>query len=406
MNKISKDAVSGVRLSVNIPLMYAITFFQGMVFYAPVASLYRQARGLSLGQIALIESISFLLSLALELPWGILADRIGYRKTMIASCGVFFLSKIVFWQAWRFWAFMLERVLLSAAVAGLSGLTDSILYLSCGPERSRKVFGRCSAFGTAGLLAGAVLFSLCIGTDYSLAGLATVVSYGAAALLSLGLREVRPPQETHRNQRKDFGRLLCATLKNRRFLLLLAATALYGETVQTVTVWLNQNQYLRCGIPEQAMGLIYLAVSGISLVSAFSESAAKKLGSLTLGAGTVLISGLLCLLLVWTRSGLLSVAAILAMSAGSALVGPLYSQVYNAQVHTADRATQLSIFAVLSDVISAGASLTYGRAADCSLSGAFGLGAAVCVLSGAAILLCRKYFAAPGSSSSSGSGEK
>lgn len=397
MNKLSRGTLSSARLSMNIPLMYAITFFQGMVFYAPVASLYRQVRGLPLGQIALIESVSFLLSLVMELPWGLLADRIGYRMTMIASCGVYFLSKLVFWQAWSFWAFMLERVLLSAAVAGLSGLADSILYLSCGPGESQKVFGRCSAFGTAGLLVSAVLFSLCIGTNYSLAGLATVISYGAAALLSLGLREVRPPEGARRSQIKDFGRILCDTLKNRRFLLLLVAIALYDETVQTVTVWLNQNQYLRCGITEQMMGLIYLAVSGSSLVSAFSQTATKKLGPLLLGAGAVFLSALMCLLLVWTRSGLVSAAAIMAMSAGGALAGPLYSQVYNRQVQTADRATQLSIFAVVSDVTSAGASLAYGQMADFSLSGAFCLGAAVCVLSGAVLLTCRRYIAETGS---------
>lgn len=399
MNKLLGNTSLNVRLSRNILLMYAITFFQGMVFYAPVASLYCQARGLSMGQIALIESVSFLLSLAMELPWGLLADRIGYRRTMIASCGIFFLSKIVFWQAWSFWSFMLERVLLSAAVAGLSRLADSILYLSCGSGKSQQTFGQCSAFGTAGLLVSAVLFSLWIGIDYALAGLATVVSYGAAALLSLGLREVRPPEAVRRSQMKDFGRLLCSTLKNRRFLLLLVTTALYGETVQTVTVWLNQNQYLRCGIPAQAMGLIYLAVSGVSLVSAFSQKAAKRLGPLSLGKGTVFLSGFLCLLLVWMRSGVMSVAAITAMSAGSALVGPLYSQVYNRQVQTADRATQLSIFAVVSDVTSTGASLAYGRVADCSLSSAFGLGAAVCALCGAAMLIGRKYFAGPGSPS-------
>lgn len=392
MKKPSAGASSSARLSSNIPIMYAITFFQGMVFYAPVASLYRQARGMSLGQIALIESVSFFLSLAMELPWGLLADKIGYRRTMMASCGVFFVSKIVFWLSRGFWTFMLERVLISAAIAGLSGLTDSILYLSCEPGESQKVFGRCSAFGTAGLVLSTVLFSLFIGTDYSLAGFATVLSYGAAALLSLGIREVRPPKEEKRSQAKDFVRLLHSTLKNRRFLLLLAATALYSETVQTVTVWLNQNQYLRCGISERAMGFIYLAVSGTALVSAFSQKAAKKLGALTLGVGAVLTTGLMCLLLVWTRSGFLSAAAVMAISAGGALVGPLYGSVFNRQVQTADRATQLSIFAVVSDVTAAAASLTYGQVADRSLSGAFGLGAVVCALCGAAVFACRRYF--------------
>ena len=392
MNKRSNGAFPGARLSRNLPLMYAVAFFQGMVFYAPVASLYRQARGLSLGQIALIESVSFLLTLALELPWGLIADRIGYRRTMIFSCGIFFVSKAVFWQARSFGVFLLERVFLSAAIAGLSGVTDSILYLSASPENSQKVLGRCSAFGTAGLLISAGAFSLFIGDNYALAALATVVSYGIAALLSLAIREVRLPEAMRRTQLKDFWRLFLSTLKSPRFLLLLVAVALFNETNQSVTVWLNQNQYLRCNIPVQAMGLIYLAISGISLISAFSQQVSDKMGSLTLGAGAAFLSGLMCLLLAWTRSGVLSVLAIVVMSAVSALAGPLYTLVFNRQVQTADRATQLSIFSVIMDVASAGTSLAYGKTADISLSGAFLLGAGICALSGAVILACRKYF--------------
>ena len=59
--------------------MYAISLLQGMVFYAPIATLYRTAQGVTISQIALIESISLILSLLFEVPWGVLADRIGYK---------------------------------------------------------------------------------------------------------------------------------------------------------------------------------------------------------------------------------------------------------------------------------------------------------------------------------------
>ena len=65
----------------NIYLMYAITLLQGMVFYGSIATLYRQASGLSVFQITLIESISYALCILFEIPWGIIADKIGY-KTM------------------------------------------------------------------------------------------------------------------------------------------------------------------------------------------------------------------------------------------------------------------------------------------------------------------------------------
>lgn len=41
----------------NIYLMYVIVFLQGFVFYGPVATLYRQARGLNLNQVFVIESV-------------------------------------------------------------------------------------------------------------------------------------------------------------------------------------------------------------------------------------------------------------------------------------------------------------------------------------------------------------
>ena len=79
--------------------MYAIALLQGMVFYGPVATLYRQARGISIFQITVIESISLALCLLLEFPWGILADKIGYKKTILICNFLCFFSKIVFWKA-------------------------------------------------------------------------------------------------------------------------------------------------------------------------------------------------------------------------------------------------------------------------------------------------------------------
>lgn len=92
-------------------LLYAIALLQGMVFYGPIATLYRQAQGVTILQITLIESISLALGILLEVPWGIIADRIGYRRTMIFCSGLYFLPKLVFWQADGFAGFLLERIL-------------------------------------------------------------------------------------------------------------------------------------------------------------------------------------------------------------------------------------------------------------------------------------------------------
>ena len=82
----------------NIKLMYAVALLQGMVFYAPIATLYRQQRGIGIFQIGLIESISLIVMISLELPWGYIADKIGYKKifylsyTLTAPCILLLLS--------------------------------------------------------------------------------------------------------------------------------------------------------------------------------------------------------------------------------------------------------------------------------------------------------------------------
>lgn len=83
----------------NIFIMYAIALLQGMVFYGPIATLYRQARGITVFDITFIESISYLLCIILEIPWGIIADKIGYKKTMVFCSGLYFVSKLIFWRA-------------------------------------------------------------------------------------------------------------------------------------------------------------------------------------------------------------------------------------------------------------------------------------------------------------------
>lgn len=244
----------------NIYLLYAIAFLQGMVFYGPIATLYRQARGVTILEITVIESISLALCLLLEIPWGILADRIGYRRTLVVCNGLYLLSKVVFWQAETVGAFLLERVLLSVALAGLSGVDTSVLYLSCGEERSQQVFGIYEGVQTAGLLLAAFVYSTSIGGDYDLAAELTVISYGAAAGFSLLLREVIP-EEKDRSHGGKLLRDLLGVLRQPGTWLFLVGIALFNETHQVITVFLNQLQYARAGLPSEMMGYLYAAVT-------------------------------------------------------------------------------------------------------------------------------------------------
>ena len=207
--------------------MYAIALLQGMVFYDPIATLYRQAHGLTIFQITLIESISLSLLILLEIPWGIIADKIGCRHTIIFCSALYLISKIIFWKADGFAGFLVERIMLSVVESGFSGVDSTILYLSCGQKNSQKVFGVYHSMSMAGLLFAAGVYAMVVQDHYPLAGFLTVISYGGAAFLSLFLTDVRI-HSVKKTDTEPFRVTIKKAMKNRSLLLFLIAAGTFG----------------------------------------------------------------------------------------------------------------------------------------------------------------------------------
>lgn len=360
----------------NIYLMYAISCLQGMVFYGPIATLYRQAQGVSVFEITLIESISLVLCLALELPWGIVADRIGYKKTMVFCCLLYLISKVLFWKAEGFPAFLLERTLLSVVMAGLSGVDTSILYLSAAKENSQKVFGIYNGLGTAGLLLAALVYSAAVVGDYRLAGFLTVVSYGAAATLSCFLTEVRE-EERKKTGAKEFSACLRRTFSDKYLLLFLIGIAFLNETHQTVTVFLNQLLYVRAGIGDRAIGWLYILVTVIGMCGVFSDRLTRRMGERFIIRACYFMAAVSCLLSAFTN---VPAGGIIMLRTAFGLFSPLQIKMQNEQIMTADRATALSINAVIIDSVGVGTNLVFGALAEHDLTAALLAGACLCVV--------------------------
>lgn len=364
----------------NIYILYAMALLQGMVFYGPIATLYRRAAGVGLGQIALMESVSLVLAVLLELPWGILAERLGYKRTMVFCSGLFFVTKVIFWRATGFGGFLLERILLGVVDAGLSGIDTGILYLSCPDEEAHRVFGIYNNMTILGLLAATGVYTVLIGENYRLAGLLTAVSYAAAAVLSLGLEEVRfPARHRGRAALTEFGKMLRETLGQGRLLLFLTGAALFGAVQQMVTVFYSQPQYQRTGMSAAGMGVAYAFMTISGLLGGFSARLAEKIGRKRTLFLLPMVSALACFILALTKNGLLSVLAVSLFRAAFNLYQPMQATVQNRAIMSEDRATALSVHAVLLDGITIPATLFLGRLSEQSLSAAFLLGGALCL---------------------------
>lgn len=194
-------------------LMLCIGFTEGLVFFAPIATLYRQVRGVSIAQIGMIEGISLALMMVLEIPWGWVADKIGYKRTLVVCSALSLVSKLIFYKATGFAGFLVERVVMAVAFAGLSGVDYAYITQFVPIERQQRFLGRYDGLSTAGLLCASAVFSLFIRDDYVLSALLTVLSYSAVLLFSIML-----PCEPDHVQRQKAGFMAVSDLTQSSYL--------------------------------------------------------------------------------------------------------------------------------------------------------------------------------------------
>lgn len=362
----------------NIQIFLLWAFCQGMVFYSPAAALYRQAAGLDLFTIAALESVCMLTMLALEVPWGWLADRIGYRRTLVVSTGLLLLSKVVFWRAATVWGFLAERVLIGAATSGLSGCDSAYLYTCTTGENAGKIFSRWEGAQNGGLLLAALSWPL-LGGDLRRSALWTVGSHVAAMLLVLGLGEPEARQETPETPalcwREVFGR----TAGQLGFLV---AFLLFDETCQAVTVFYSQTIYRQAGIPTVWLGLLYALCMGAGLSGIWSHRLARRLGTARACGLLMALGSAACVLLAAELGALGAVCGVMLLRGVRAWVNPLALVLQNENAHPAGRAVQLSCNAMVLDLGAAMMEPVLGGLADRSMPLALCAGALCCLTGG------------------------
>ena len=280
--------------------------------------------------------------------------------------------------------------MLSIVCAGLSGVDSAMLYLSCGEDDSHRAFGIYESLGQLGLILSAGIYAFCAGENYRLAALLTVFSYGAAAVLSLGLREVIPvsakvPERTLRKIKS----VIRSQLSNPGLLLLLPAMALFNETHQTVTVFLSQLQYVRAGMSHWEISLAYILVNVAALAGGLSAKLSDRFGMKTVGVTLMALAAVSCLALGLFPVPLISVLAVTVLRGCFGLMQPLQMQLQNRMITAGDRATALSVNAVVMEAIGIFLNLIFGSVAQARLDLALYLAAALC---GIGAVLCRRAF--------------
>lgn len=368
----------------NIYLMCVISFLQGLVFYGPIATIFRQSRGLSIYEIFIIESILLVLMISFEVPWGYFADKFGYKKTLVFSYLLFFISKIVFFSAHSFGMFLLEAFMIALSISGISGCDSALIYSSAGDEHSEKAFSYYNASSAAGFFTASFMSSFLIKISLDITALVTIIPYFLAFLLSFFLIDV----EYKKEPLSIIGSLKNA-FKNKGIFIFVIAMAIVSETTHSICVFLNQPKYSESGISLKYFGFLTAFMQIICILSAKSYRLSKRFGSDKVIKFLFIIITVSSIALGLTKNPFIVIILIAITEGAFALCQPLSSDIQNKSITTSDRATLLSTYAMAGDIIASITNLSIGKIANISIN----LGFIACgIFSGIAFIMIFVFF--------------
>jgi MFS family permease len=138
----------------------ALRFLDAFVLIGPFYTLMFAERGLTPAQIGVILASWSLVGLALEVPCGVLADRVS-RRWLLAAAQVVRCVGLGAWLAFPgFWGFLVGFMLWGFKSATLSGAFEAVVYdelkLLGREDEYVRVFGRTQAARFAGVLAASL----------------------------------------------------------------------------------------------------------------------------------------------------------------------------------------------------------------------------------------------------------
>jgi MFS family permease len=338
----------------NIWRLFAVQALLMFILWVPIWVVFLQRKGLSLTQVGLLEGVAWTITAFLEVPTGAIADRWGRKASIAVGASLYSLAMFLILAEALSPAFLLGYALWNSSNAFVSGADSALLYDSLKADgfaaQAAKQSGRYAAIQQASQgiasLVGAAIATIDINLCFLICGFVGL----AAAALVLTIHE--PPRTTDDGQEYlGYWRNLRTAVRIAarrpavRALILLNATILVVPLV--VYYVLLQPYSVGVGLPLAALGVVVIAVQVSTVVAswlAHRTATYLDLASVVALALAVLIAATALLAAI---PSIPSLALMPAVALVPALLTPLLSARLNDLIPSAQRATILSLGALL-----------------------------------------------------------
>lgn len=254
----------------NIDRLEMLAFFNGLVFYAPVALLVRTHAGVTMAQFFVLQAVLSLTIFLFEIPTGMLTDRIGYKNTMVLAQVIVVLARglmVIAYLTGSLGLFVVEAVAEGFAACFLSGTQDAYIYSVYQEAQYPVKMARVSNFGTAGFIVSTLLYAVL----YRLGGIlvllvATVVSCGAGVFCAAGMMP-EPQMAGHVTTTQEGDtRTMLHIFRNASMRRMVFLAACFSVAFLLINFFYVE-KLLACGIQEAWMSPIILVYSAIQMLA-------------------------------------------------------------------------------------------------------------------------------------------
>ncbi len=279
-----------------------VCFFNGLIFYAPVALLIRTQAGVSNATFFMLQALLSLAVFVGEIPTGFITDKIGYKKSIISAQITMLLSRITLLLAFVFhsiWLFVLEAVMEGIGGCLSSGACEAYIYSTYGETAFVKKSAHSANYGTIGFIISTITYVF-IYQYFDMDGLliSTIVSGILAVLFAIGLDECneKSPCETgDKNHSPDISKIM-ELFKNHNSRSIMLILSIFS------VIWILINFFYvgkltSLGISEEWISGIILGYSLIEMLAEPIVSWGEKVVKTRLFTAFCALSGLAVVML-------------------------------------------------------------------------------------------------------------
>ncbi len=263
---------------------------------AIITLFWKHSVGLDMVEIMLLQGAFGLAMAVFEFPSGYVADRVGYRRTLIAASAATAVAWAIYAVADTFASILLGEVLLGLGLALVSGCDSALLYESLRETDDEESFTRWTgrvrffgqtAEGTAALLAGA-LYAWSPRLPFVLEIGVWLANLGVAWSLVEPRRHL-PETTGHLDNVRAIVRT--ALVSHRRLTAVIALAIVLGMS-SFLPVWLVPLYAQDAGVPVVWIGPLWAVANyTVALGALWSDGARRRLGlAPLLGLGIALIA--------------------------------------------------------------------------------------------------------------------